>query len=129
MAFLSSSAFRPSFALGLMVLALMTDCKAVEVVIHTILCIRQVYPPTSFTRRRAHGVPVYQSRHPQVRAYIAEVVSHVGKELLAGNAKRVTIVIKTWDTGLPLERFVIDFGYLAGDKRREAHQREAQYVT
>ena len=101
----------------------------VEVIIHTILCIRQVYPPTTFTRRRAHGVPVYQSRHPQVREYVAEVTSLIGKEMDKGNARRVTLVIKTVDTGLPLERFIIDLGYLAMDKVVEAHQRETPWVV
>lgn len=97
---------------------------AVEVTIHTILCIRQVYPVTTFTRRRAHGVPVYQSRHPQVREYVAEVTSLIGKEMEKGNARRVTVVIKTVETGLPLERFIIDLGYLGMDKVTEAHQKE-----
>ena len=91
--------------------------------IHTILCIRQVYPPTTFTRRRAHGVPVYQSRHPQVREYVSEVTSLIGKEMDKGNVRRVTVVIKTVDTGLPLERYIIDLGYLGMDKVAEAHQR------
>ncbi|KAK1920543.1 DNA-binding protein [Papiliotrema laurentii] len=96
-----------------------------EIVIHTILCIRQVYPPTTFTRRRAHGVPVYQSRHPQVCAYISELVGAIARELELGKVKRVTIVIKTVDTGLPLERFIVDMGYLAMDKVKERHRREA----
>jgi len=99
-----------------------------EVVIHTILCIRLVYPPTTFVRRRSHGVPVYQSRHPQLRGYVSEVIALVGKELLAGNARRVTMIIKTVDTGLPLERFIFDFGYLDAEKMREAHQKETQLL-
>ncbi|RXK41532.1 mitotic spindle assembly checkpoint protein MAD2B [Tremella mesenterica] len=82
-----------------------------EIVIHTILCIRSIYPPHTFTRRKAHSVPVYQSRHPQVRQYIAEVCSLIGKELERGNARRVTVVVKDLK-GIPLERFIIDFGYL-----------------
>ncbi|CAD6564520.1 MAG: hypothetical protein TREMPRED_005398 [Tremellales sp. Tagirdzhanova-0007] len=100
----------------------------VEVIIHTILCIRQVYPPTTFTRRRAHGVPVYQSRHPQVREYVAEVTALIGKEMDKGNARRITLVIKTVDTGLPLERFIIDLGYLAMNKVAEAYQRETPLI-
>ncbi len=40
-----------------------------------------------------------------------------------GNVRRVTVVIKTVDTGLPLERYIIDLGYLGMDKVAEAHQR------
>jgi len=94
-------------------------------VLHTILCVRQVYPPTTFARRRAHGVPVYQSRHPQVCSYISEVTQAISKEMLEGKVKRVTVVLKTVDTGLPLERFILDMGYLGMDKVRERHQKEA----
>lgn len=87
-----------------------------------------MYPATTFTRRRAHGVPVHQSRHPQVREYVAEVTSLIGKEMEKGNVRRVTIAIKTVDTGLPLERFIIDLGYLGMDKFTEAHQRETPCV-
>lgn len=93
--------------------------------LHTLLCVRQVYPPTTFTRRRAHGVPVYQSRHPQVIAYISEVVSNIGKEIAQGRAKRVTVVIKSVQSGLPMERFLVDLGYLAMDDIKDRHQKEA----
>lgn len=85
-----------------------------EVALHTILCVRGVYPPSTFARRRAHGVPVYQSRHPQVRAYIARVVEGLARELQAGLLRRATLIIKALD-GLPLERFIIDFGFMQMD--------------
>jgi len=59
---------------------------------------------------------------------VSEVIALVGKELLAGNARRVTMIIKTVDTGLPLERFIFDFGYLDAEKMREAHQKETQLL-
>ena len=95
-----------------------------EIALHTLLCIRNIYPPTTFARRRAHGVPVYQSRHPQVREYISEVCGLLGKEVEKGTARRLTIVIK--DTGgLPLERWIFDLGYLA---IAEGRDREAGYA-
>jgi len=45
--------------------------------------------------------------------------------MLEGKVKRVTVVLKTVDTGLPLERFILDMGYLGMDKVRERHQKEA----
>lgn len=96
-----------------------------EVTIHTLLCIRGVYPPTTFARRRAYGVPVYQSRHPEVRAYIANVVAALSKELELGLLRRVTIVIKAVDQGYPLERFIIDFGFMEMDATSGAN-RDAQ---
>ncbi|KIR38509.1 mitotic spindle assembly checkpoint protein MAD2B [Cryptococcus deuterogattii 99/473] len=92
----------------------------VEISLHTILCIRQIYPPTTFTRRRAHGVPVYQSRHPTVRTYISQVIASVGKEIHEGRLKRMTVVIKSVLTGLPVERMIFDIGYLSGlDGRKD----------
>ncbi|XAO27670.1 hypothetical protein I312_106530 [Cryptococcus bacillisporus CA1280] len=91
-----------------------------EISLHTILCIRQIYPPTTFTRRRAHGVPVYQSRHPTVRSYISQVIASVGKEINEGRLKRMTVVIKSVLTGLPVERMIFDIGYLSGlDGRKD----------
>ncbi|KAL7420084.1 hypothetical protein Q5752_005049 [Cryptotrichosporon argae] len=82
-----------------------------EVALHTILYLRQIYPPTTFARRRSHGVPVYQSRHPDVRAYVADVVHAIAREMGRGAVRRVTVVVK--DTqGLPLERFIFDLEYM-----------------
>ncbi|RSH85976.1 uncharacterized protein EHS24_004163 [Apiotrichum porosum] len=89
-----------------------TITSFLEVVFHTILCIRNVYPATTFTRRRAHGVPVYQSRHPEVRGYLARVVAALSKELEKGTLRRVTLVIKSVATGVPLERFILDAMYM-----------------
>jgi mitotic spindle assembly checkpoint protein MAD2B len=83
----------------------------VEITLHTILYLRAIYPPSTFARRRAHGVPVYQSRHPQVREYIAEVVGLLRRELDQGNLRRVSVVVKSAETGVALERFLIDVGY------------------
>lgn len=100
-----------------------------EISIHTILCLRAVYPATTFTRRRAHGVPVYQSRHPQVREYVAEVVALLGKELASGNLRRVTVVIKRVEDGLPLERFILDLGYLPGvEQFKEGPSKDSGWV-
>ncbi|WWD18736.1 hypothetical protein CI109_103190 [Kwoniella shandongensis] len=83
-----------------------------EISLHTILCIRQVYPPSTFTRRRAHSCPVYQSRHPLVRSYISEVISSISPEIQSGRLRRLTLVIKGVEDGLPRERMIFDLGYL-----------------
>ena len=57
--------------------------STVEIALHTILCLRGVYPPESFTRVKAYGVPVYQSRVPDVRAYIAGAMAAIEQELKA----------------------------------------------
>ncbi|KDQ15724.1 hypothetical protein BOTBODRAFT_54600 [Botryobasidium botryosum FD-172 SS1] len=76
-----------------------------EVAIHTILYVRQVYPPDLFVRRKRYDAPVYQSRHPALNEYIAGAVKAVGEELVLGNVERVVVVIKD-QAEIPLERFV-----------------------
>lgn len=56
-------------------------------------------------------MPVYQSRHPDVRTYIANFVALLKKEIEKVNLKRVTLVIKSVETGVALERFLIDVAY------------------
>ena len=50
------------------------------------------------------------------------------KEMMLGSLRRVTMVIKMVDTGVAVERFLIDLGYLEGEKRSEAHLRETRWV-
>ncbi|KAI0639572.1 DNA-binding protein [Trametes polyzona] len=77
----------------------------VEVAVHTILYVRQVYPPDLFVRRRKYDTPVYQSRHPALNEYIAGAVKAVSDELALGTVDKVVVVIKTADEK-PLERFI-----------------------
>lgn len=81
---------------------------------HTLLCLRGLYPPTSFVRARFHNTPVYQSRHPAVCEWVQDAISAVHAELLAGSVARIAIVIY-WhggveQTGRPkiLERYMLD---------------------
>ena len=54
----------------------------VEVAIHTILYVRQVYPAELFVRRRKYDTPVFQSRHPGLNEYIATAVESLSEELV-----------------------------------------------
>lgn len=45
--------------------------------------------------------------------------------MVEGKVRRVTVVIKGVESGLPLERFIIDMGYLGMDKVKERYQKEA----
>ena len=53
----------------------------VEVSIHTILYVRQVYPAEIFIRRRKYDTPVFQSRHPALNEYIAGAINALTDEL------------------------------------------------
>ncbi|KAI0308172.1 DNA-binding protein [Multifurca ochricompacta] len=77
----------------------------VEVAIHTILYVRQVYPADIFVRRKKYETPVYQSRHQSLNEYIAGAVKAIGDELVLGNVEKVVVVIKDKDE-VALERFI-----------------------
>jgi hypothetical protein len=55
--------------------------ELVEVAIHTILYVRQIYPAELFVRRKKYDTPVFQSRHPALNEYISGAVKAVGEEL------------------------------------------------
>ncbi|KAJ3556520.1 hypothetical protein NM688_g1985 [Phlebia brevispora] len=77
----------------------------IEVAIHTILYVRQIYPAELFVRRKKYNTPVFQSRHPALNEYISGAVRAIGEELTSGNVDKVVIIIKTKDD-VALERFV-----------------------
>ncbi|KAI0719948.1 DNA-binding protein [Cerioporus squamosus] len=77
----------------------------IEVAIHTILYVRQIYPAELFVRRRKYDTPVFQSRHPALNEYIAGAVRAITDELALGTLDKVVMVIKTADEK-PLERFI-----------------------
>ena len=94
----------------------------VEVAIHTILYVRQVYPAEIFVRRRKYDTPVFQSRHPALNEYIAGAVKAISDELslvwkpfmlpfhsqlkhIQGNVDKVVVVVKDAEER-PLERFI-----------------------
>ncbi|TFK30884.1 DNA-binding protein [Coprinopsis marcescibilis] len=77
----------------------------IEVAIHTILYVRQVYPPDLFVRRKKYETPVYQSRHPTLNEYISGAVKAIGEEINQGTVEKVVVVIKNKEQ-VPLERFI-----------------------
>ncbi|TFK77318.1 DNA-binding protein [Pluteus cervinus] len=77
----------------------------IEVAIHSILYVRQVYPADLFIRRKKYDTPVFQSRHPGLNEYISGAVKAVGEELTLGNVDKVVVVIKDKEQ-VPLERFI-----------------------
>ncbi|KAG8219493.1 DNA-binding protein [Butyriboletus roseoflavus] len=76
-----------------------------EVAIHTILYVRQIYPPDLFVRRKKYDMPVFQSRHPALNEYISGAVKAIAAELALGNIQKVVVVIKDKDQ-VALERFI-----------------------
>ena len=66
--------------------SLHTRAHTVEVAIHTILYVRQVYPADLFVRRKKYETPVYQSRHPGLNEYIAGAMKAINDELVLVSA-------------------------------------------
>ncbi|VDB85274.1 unnamed protein product [Peniophora sp. CBMAI 1063] len=77
----------------------------IEVAIHCILYVRQIYPADLFIRRKKFDTAVYQSRHPALNEYISGAVKAVGEELILGNVDKVVVVIKDKEE-VALERFI-----------------------
>ncbi|KZP25435.1 DNA-binding protein [Athelia psychrophila] len=95
----------------------------IEVAIHTILYVRQIYPADLFVRRKKYDTPVFQSRHPALNDYISGAVKAIGEELVLvrinmplsrvrlpedfcqGNVDKVVVVIKDKEEKA-LERFI-----------------------
>jgi hypothetical protein len=57
----------------------MTDF--LEVAIHYILYLRNLYPRDTFSKKKMYGVPVWQNRHPGVRGYVAGLVGAAQREM------------------------------------------------
>jgi len=77
----------------------------IEVAVHTILYVRQIYPADLFIRRKKYDTPVFQSRHPALNEYISGAVKAVGEELMLGTVDKVVVVIKDKEQ-VALERFI-----------------------
>jgi len=100
--------------------ALKGVAEFIEVAIHTILYVRQIYPPDLFVRRKKYDMPVFQSRHPALNEYISGAVKAITDELVSGNIQKVVVVIKDKDQ-VALERFI--FFRTKYDRSRSLRQR------
>ncbi|GAA5854513.1 hypothetical protein JCM8547_004870 [Rhodosporidiobolus lusitaniae] len=89
-----------------------------EVALHSLLYIRQVYPPQLFSKAQKYNIEVWHSRHPALTEYIGRIVQCIDEEMQKGTIKRVILVIT--DNTLeenPLERFVFDIEWLIPDSK------------
>lgn len=76
-----------------------------EVAIHSILYVRQVYIPEIFEKRRKYGIPVPFSRSIQLNNYINEILLSLKDWLLKDWIDKICIIIWEKDS-IPLERFI-----------------------
>ncbi|TWW56264.1 Mitotic spindle assembly checkpoint protein MAD2B [Takifugu flavidus] len=82
-------------------------CEFLEVAIHLILYVREVYPSGIFQKRKKYNVPVQMSCHPELNQYIQDTL-HCMKPLIEKNdAEKVVVVIMDKEHR-PVERFVFE---------------------
>ncbi|KAJ3586452.1 hypothetical protein NHX12_012850 [Muraenolepis orangiensis] len=82
-------------------------CEFLEVAIHLILYVREVYPSGIFQKKRKYNVPVQMSCHPELNQYIQDTL-HCVKPLIEKNdAEKVAVVIMDKEHH-PVERFVFE---------------------
>lgn len=84
----------------------------IEVLVHQIVCLRQVYRADVFERQRLYGVAVKRSRHPQLNEYIHEVVAGLKPALRQGSLSQVAVALLRPDSTLA-ERYVVEPRLLA----------------
>ncbi|KAF8481437.1 DNA-binding protein [Gautieria morchelliformis] len=95
-----------------------------EVAIHNILYVRQIYPVDLFSRRKKYDTPVWRSRHPELNEYISGAVKAVGEELILGNVDKVVVVIKDHNE-VALERFIFSIKHMI---QPESYDRDERIV-
>ncbi|RXM91588.1 Mitotic spindle assembly checkpoint protein MAD2B [Acipenser ruthenus] len=78
-------------------------CEFLEVAIHLILYVREVYPSGIFQKRKKYSVPVQMSCHPELNQYIQDTL-HCIKPLI-----------------------VKDFPWIVADEQ-EVHMREPRLI-
>ena len=115
----------------------MCRANAVECAIHTILAVRQVYPPDVFVRRKRYEAPAFQSRHPGLNEYIGTTcnaivheLQHVRLPLTQSSLRQVVIALLDEDApgaDHVLERYVFALDFLLPDT--DMRNRDLMYVA
>ena len=85
----------------------------VEVLIHQIIYLRDVYPASIFVSRRKFNLPLHMSQHPWVNEYISKVVDSLKQHLTNPEADIDSVEIVVSSTCGQMERFRLEFGNLS----------------
>ncbi|KAM3515652.1 hypothetical protein MY11210_000630 [Beauveria gryllotalpidicola] len=78
------------------------------VAVHSLLFHRALYPARSFLTTRAYNLPVHQSRHPGVCAWVADAVAAIAAQIRSGAARAVVLAVHAPQSMTVLERWVFD---------------------
>ncbi|PNY25285.1 DNA polymerase zeta processivity subunit [Tolypocladium capitatum] len=95
------------------------------VAVHTLLHHRRLYPPETFLLARAYNLPVRQSRHPGVCAWVRDAVAAAADQIRAGAVRSVALVLHEPRAFAVVERWVFElrrFPTLPDERRRRRRQ-------
>ncbi|KAL1919328.1 uncharacterized protein VTP21DRAFT_2021 [Calcarisporiella thermophila] len=81
-------------------------CEFLEIAIHQIVYVRQIYPHELFKKCRKYNIPLQQSRHPGLNEWITNAVLACKSNLEKGLVERVNVIILNEQN--PVERFVFE---------------------
>jgi len=87
-------------------------CEFLEVLIHQVLFLRDLYPKNIFADRKKFGLPVKMSSHPWVNNYVTRTLDSLVTVLKNKNGgdgvDGVVVVVAEEGTGRVVERFVVE---------------------
>ncbi|CAO1634107.1 unnamed protein product [Sympodiomycopsis kandeliae] len=89
-----------------------------EITFHTVLYMRNVYPPEVFKLHKFYSLPVYRSRHPGLNEYITGILASIRHELEQSKLKKIILVISSFSTGAALERYIFEVEFLLAQIRK-----------
>lgn len=84
-------------------------CAALEMVTHTVLSIRRVYPQESFCSANFLGLRCRVNRNPEVVEYISTTVQMAVSAVAAGESNELLIVIYDQETSTDHETYAFSF--------------------
>ena len=84
----------------------------VEVLLHQIIYLRDIYPASIFETRRKFNLPLHMSQHPWVNEYIKKVVDSLRENLTQPDTDIDSVDIVVSATDGQMERFRLEFGGL-----------------
>ncbi|KAL2642211.1 hypothetical protein R1flu_009798 [Riccia fluitans] len=80
-------------------------CEFLEVAIHLLLSLRNIYPAEIFERRRHFNVPVQWIRHQDLRDYVHSALSSLHSWIQQGTVEKVAVVFMD-KKRMAVERFI-----------------------
>jgi len=75
-----------------------------EVFIHQIVYLRQIYPASIFTKKKKYKTPVMMSEHPMVNEYIEKTLSSIKEFLSSPDSEVESVILVVEENGRVVEK-------------------------